>query len=708
MPPPTRSPGRRRSCSPAKRSTAVRADHGSLFDFGFGSLAPGATTTFSTYYGAAGNEVDALAALVDVGAEAYSLGQPSTVDGPTLGTPNTFVFAFTGVGGGSAFPDAAPGGPYAVQEGNTVTLDGTGSSVPGGTIASYSWTPAGRLTGATTATPSFAATDDETVPITLTVCDDQAPARCDTKSTTLLVTNAVPVVNAGPDMGATAGTAVAVSTSFTDAGTLDTHSATVNWGDGTAVTTIATATSPFSRSHTYAAAGTFTVTVCVTDDDGAVGCDTAAVDVVAVNVAPVAVISGPVTVVEGSSIVVSGASSTDTDGTVVSYAWSVSAGATLSNASVEAPTLTGRDDASVTLTLTVTDNNGAPHTTSRTVTVTNADPMVNAGADLAGTAGVATGLSASFADAGALDTHTATIDWGDGSTLFDVGAVAVGFSRSHTYEAAGTYTATVCVTDDDGGVGCDAAVVVVEPANVAPVAVISGPVTVVEGSSIVVSGATSTDGDGTVVSYAWSVSAGATLSNSSVQAPTLTGVDDATVTLSLTVTDDDGAQHTTSKTVTVTNATPVVNAGSDLAGTAGDAVAVSTSFTDAGTLDTHSATVNWGDGTAVLAVGAVAGGFSRSHTYAAAGTFTVTVCVTDDDGGVGCDAAVVTVSAAPVDVPPVAVISGPVTVVEGSSIVVSGATSTDSDGAIVSYAWSVTAGATLSNASVQAPTLTGA
>ena len=167
------------------------------------------------------------------------------------------------------------------------------------------------------------------------------PLRCDTKSTTLLVTNAVPVVNAGPDMGATAGTAVAVSTSFTDAGTLDTHSATVDWGDGTAVTTVATATSPFSRSHTYVAAGTFTVTVCVTDDDGAVGCDTAVVVVGAVNVAPVAVISGPVTVVEGSSIVVSGASSTDCDGTVVSYAWSVSAGATLSNASVQAPTLTG-------------------------------------------------------------------------------------------------------------------------------------------------------------------------------------------------------------------------------------------------------------------------------------------------------------------------------------------------------------------------------
>src|SRR4029453_7498508 len=137
------------------------------------------------------------------------------------------------------------------------------------------------------------------------------------------------------------------------------------------------------------------------------------------------------------------------------------------------------------------------------------------------------------------------------------------------------YTATACVTDDDGGVGCDAAVVTVSaaPVDVPPVAVISGPVTVVEGSSITVSGASSTDSDGVVVSYAWSVTAGATLSSASVQAPTLTGRDDASVTLTLTVTDNNGATHTTTRTVTVTNANPVVNAGPDLAGAIGTAVA---------------------------------------------------------------------------------------------------------------------------------------
>jgi hypothetical protein len=83
------------------------ADHGALFDFDFGALASGATKSFTTFYGAAGTETGAAAALAAVGAEAYSLGQPSTEDGPTLGTPNTFVFAFDRVGGEPVFtPDA--------------------------------------------------------------------------------------------------------------------------------------------------------------------------------------------------------------------------------------------------------------------------------------------------------------------------------------------------------------------------------------------------------------------------------------------------------------------------------------------------------------------------------------------------------------------------------------------------------------------------
>jgi hypothetical protein len=80
------------------------ADHGALFDFGFGALQPGKKLTFNIYYGAAATETSALAALSAVRAEVYSFGQPSTPNGPTLGEPNTFIFAFNRVGGSAAVP----------------------------------------------------------------------------------------------------------------------------------------------------------------------------------------------------------------------------------------------------------------------------------------------------------------------------------------------------------------------------------------------------------------------------------------------------------------------------------------------------------------------------------------------------------------------------------------------------------------------------
>ncbi len=79
-------------------------DHGALFDFRFGPLAPGASLSFVTFYGAGATEAEANAALMAVGAEAYSFGQTST--DPIGGTPNTFIFAFGNVGGAPIFPIA--------------------------------------------------------------------------------------------------------------------------------------------------------------------------------------------------------------------------------------------------------------------------------------------------------------------------------------------------------------------------------------------------------------------------------------------------------------------------------------------------------------------------------------------------------------------------------------------------------------------------
>lgn len=93
-------------------------DHGSLFDFGFGALADGETFEFSIFYGAAGTEAGALAALGEVGAELYSLGQPASdplgtgsadIGGNIIST-STFIFGFSGVGGSIIVPDPTPPG----------------------------------------------------------------------------------------------------------------------------------------------------------------------------------------------------------------------------------------------------------------------------------------------------------------------------------------------------------------------------------------------------------------------------------------------------------------------------------------------------------------------------------------------------------------------------------------------------------------------
>ena len=65
-------------------------------------------------------------------------------------------------------------------------------------------------------------------------------------------------------------------------------------------------------------------------------------------------------------------------------------------------------------------------------------------------------LTAAFTDAGAPDTHTAVINWGDGTTTSGL-VTGSGGSGSvwagHRYAEGGMYEITLVVSDDDTGVG---------------------------------------------------------------------------------------------------------------------------------------------------------------------------------------------------------------------------------------------------------------
>ncbi|MFN2375962.1 MAG: thrombospondin type 3 repeat-containing protein [Candidatus Binatia bacterium] len=117
------------SYQPGPVADAGPDDHGAMFDFNFGALAVGETRSFRTFYGAAATEADALQALAEVSAEAFSLGQPNVENGPEQGLPNTFIFAFSGIGGTPVFCGNAVLDPGEdCEDGNTNDGDGCDSS----------------------------------------------------------------------------------------------------------------------------------------------------------------------------------------------------------------------------------------------------------------------------------------------------------------------------------------------------------------------------------------------------------------------------------------------------------------------------------------------------------------------------------------------------------------------------------------------------
>jgi acetyl esterase/lipase len=159
---------------------------------------------------------------------------------------------------------AHAGGPYAVDEGSTVALDGTGSRGDG---LSYSWWPAERLSDARSPTPTLAGLDDGTETLTLTVTDEHGVASDDTVDVT--TSNVDPTITA-------AGTVrflgtLLLTAKVSDPGRADTHEAEIDWGDGrvepaTVVQRQGRAT--VRGGHHYRRPGRYTITVSVADDDG--------------------------------------------------------------------------------------------------------------------------------------------------------------------------------------------------------------------------------------------------------------------------------------------------------------------------------------------------------------------------------------------------------------------------------------------------------
>jgi hypothetical protein len=160
--------------------------------------------------------------------------------------------------------EGSPGNP--TTSGSFTDRDGNGSlsitQVSG--AGSISQTTAQKAAGEFSW--SHTTTDDAWGSVTVKASDGEHADATQTFSWTAAnvapVISAVTVVPTGP-------CSVSISAPFTDQGSDDMHSSAISWGDGTPDSTVGLSSnaSPVTGSHTYAA-GTYTIGVSVTDDDG--------------------------------------------------------------------------------------------------------------------------------------------------------------------------------------------------------------------------------------------------------------------------------------------------------------------------------------------------------------------------------------------------------------------------------------------------------
>ncbi|MBI3397514.1 PKD domain-containing protein, partial [Candidatus Woesebacteria bacterium] len=204
----------------------------------------------------------------------------------------------------------------------------------------------------------------------------------------------------------------------------------------------------------------------------------------------------------------------------------------------------------------------------------------------------------------------------------------------------GNYSVSLTLQDiNSGAVPILKSFAVTSYDNNPPTVSAGGQYSVNEGGSVQVS-ANGNDPENGPLAYAWDLDNNGSFETSgqsvNFSATNLDGPSSHIITVR--VTDNGGLTSTSQTTVNVVNVAPTmglinISANPVLVNTS---VTASASFTDPGILDTHTAVWDWGDGT--TANGTVtetngSGSITDSHIYTNSGVYTITLTVTDKDGG---------------------------------------------------------------------------
>ena len=485
------------------------------------------------------------------------------------------------------FPVANAGSDQTVNEGDTVTLSGSGSDPDGTPVSGYRWTqtagPAVTLTSATTATTSFTAPTglaaDETLRFSLVVT---AGFEGGSDSVDILVNAANPnwTAEAGPNQTVEEDDAVTLSGRTLSGGADLTLQGVMqpgySWrhtsGGGSTVrlTGAATASPRFTAPNLLADATlTFTLTVTVGNDTMT---DTVDVTVQADNDDPAANAGPDQTVYEGSAVTLPGRGS-DPEGESLSYSWSQTEGPNVTltgalspTARFTAPLVTS--DVTLTFTLTVTAG-GATATDTVAVTVEPLVLMANAGPDQVVDEGDAVRLDGTGSTA-PLGAPPLSYSWSQtgGSpnvTLTGAATATPSFTAPSglTADVTLTFTLTVTVGGESETDTVEVTVEWIGPVGAPTVLTAdAGPDRTVDGGDAVrLDGSGSTAPPGEELRWSWSQTGGGpsvTLTGATTATPSFTAPDvtsNVTLTFTLTVTAG-GDSVTDTVDVTVTPRAP--------------------------------------------------------------------------------------------------------------------------------------------------------
>lgn len=432
--------------------------------------------------------------------------------------------------------------------------------------------------------------------------------------------------------------------SFDGSGSSDPNSdpLTYSWDfdDGSALDTSE------SPDHTFTAPGTYRVVLTVSDDGSPALSDMDAVDVVVSGLAPDATLecspqSGdvPLTVTCNST----SSSDPNNDITEIYFKLNDQPEALDADGEVTYELTTGGTH---TITLRVVDDTGLSDSDTAQVQATvtgNELPIAVAHAEPA--SGSKPHL-VTFTSTGSYDPDGNIVSY---SWNFDDGSAAVASSTAvHTYQEAGSYNVTLTVVDDGATPAQSTDTVLVEVNGQAPVASIScSPTTGHAPPDMVVTcnshQSTDPDGASDIVHHYFTLDSGAAVDETDGEIDyTFSSAQNHIITLR--VVDADGLEDSDNARIQISSTANIAPTADAAATPTSGTAPLQVAFSSAGSSDSDGTIVgyswNFDDGSPVSTEA------NPNHTFTAAGSFNVTLRVTDDGGFTGNDTVVIQVVSA--------------------------------------------------------------